>query len=124
MSPTISHTHPSSWREDPRKVDLDKHLAAYFWASMFILAGVIWLFPDERIPDGTWLVGIGLILLALNAVRLMRGIPIRMLPTILGALALAAGLAAYAGAELPLVALTMLAIGASIIIELMPSRQR
>lgn len=123
MSSTAPHVHPGSWRQDAKKTALDNRLAALFWALMFILAGVIWLFPDERIPDGTWLVGIGVILLALNAVRLTRGIPVRVLPTILGAVALAAGLAAYAGAELPLVALTMLAIGASIIVEVLPSRR-
>ncbi len=93
-----------------------------FWALMFILAGVIWLFPEERVPDGTWLVGIGLILLALNAVRVVKRIPVHVLSTILGALALSAGLAEYAGVDLPLISLTLIAIGASIILELRAAR--
>ena len=87
------------------------------WALLFILTGTLLMFPDERIPHGSWLVGIGLILLTLNAVRLATGIPVRVLPTLLGALALAAGLGAYAGVTLPLFALTLVAIGASIVLE-------
>jgi hypothetical protein len=119
----MSQTHPAGWGEDPRKVSLERRLAVLFWPLMFILAGTIWLFPGERIPDGTWLIGIGLILLALNAVRSLNGIPVRVLTTILGALAVAGGLAEYGGMALPLVPLTLIAIGASIILELLPARK-
>ena len=123
MQTHVSHTeHTPSGQQQP-KDSLDKRLAVLFWPLMLILAGLIWLFPAERVPDGTWLIGIGLILLALNAVRLLSRIPVRVLPTILGALALAAGLAEYGGARLPLVSLTLIAIGASIILELWPSRR-
>ena len=123
MSMTTLQTPTSGWLQDPRKVLLEKRLAGLFWGLMFILAGVIWLFPDERIPDGTWLIGIGVILLSLNAVRLVYGIPVRVLPSILGVLALGAGLAEYVGIDLPLVALTIIAIGASIVLEVLPARK-
>lgn len=109
---------------DGGRASLDQRLALAFWPLLLVMAGVLWLFPDDRITGGTWLVGIGLILLGLNAVRLLNGIPVRVLPTILGALALAAGLADLAGMELPLLALTVVAIGASIILELFPLRRR
>lgn len=83
----------------------------------------MWLFPEERVPEGTWLIGIGLILLSLNVVRLVNGIPVHVLPSILGALALAAGPAEFAGAELPLIPLTLIAIGTSMILELLPARR-
>ena len=120
---TTLQTPPADWLQDPRKVLLDKRIAALFWALMFILAGAIWLFPDERIPNGTWLIGIGAILLSLNVVRLVKGIPVHVLPSVLGVLALGAGLAAYVGLELPLVALTLIAIGASIVLELLTARR-
>ena len=121
MPPTRSAA--GRWSEDPAKVSLDKRLAVLFWALMFILAGVIWLLPADLVRDGTWLVGIGVLLLGLNAARLLKGIPVRVLPTILGALALGAGLAEYGGVRLPLIALTFIAIGASIILELFPARR-
>ena len=106
----------------PQKLALDKRLATLFWALLLILIGGIWLVPVSRLPDGTLLIGIGVILLGLNAVRLLNRIPIRVLPTMLGGLALVAGLAAGVGAELPLIPLALIAIGASILLELMPRR--
>ena len=46
-----------------------------------------------------------------------------VLPTVLGALALAAGLAEVAGAELALVPLALIAIGMSVILELFATRK-
>ena len=106
----------------PQKLALDKRLATLFWALLLILIGGIWLVPVSRLPDGTLLIGIGVILLGLNAMRLLNRIPIRVLPTMLGGLALVAGLAAGVGAELPLIPLALIAIGASILLELMPRR--
>jgi hypothetical protein len=123
MPTQISHLQHAAADQDQQKHSLDKRLAVLFWALLFILAGTIWLFPAGRVPEGTWLVGIGLILLSLNAVRLLSGIPVRVLPTLLGALALVAGLAEYAGMELPVFSLTLIAIGASIILELLSTRR-
>jgi hypothetical protein len=109
-------------RLSPPKLSLDKRLSTHFWALLLILIGGIWLVPVGRLPDGTLLIGIGVILLGLNAVRLLNRIPIRVLPTILGGLALVAGLAAGVGAELPLIPLALMAIGASILFELTPRR--
>ena len=111
----------SSW--DERKISLDKRLAGLFWGLLFILVGTIWLFPAEQVPHGTWLTALGVILLMLNAIRALNGIPIRVLPTILGALVLAVGLAQFAGVELPVVSLTLIAIGASIVFELLAVRK-
>lgn len=108
---------------DRQKIDLDKRLAILFWPLLLILLGTIWLFPVDRVPVGTLLTGIGLILLGLNAARLFNGIPVRVLPTVLGVVALAAGLAEFAGAELPIVPLSLIAIGASIVLELFHARK-
>lgn len=116
----MAHATPD---QNPRKGDLDKRLAILFWPLLFILAGCIWLFPEGRVPDGTWLIGIGLILLSLNAVRKLNGIPVRVLPSVLGALALVTGLAEYGGMKLPIFSLTLIAIGASIILELFATRR-
>lgn len=108
---------------DRQKIDLDKRLAILFWPLLLILLGTIWLFPVDRVPVGTLLTGIGLILLGLNAARLLKGIPVRVLPTVLGVVALAAGVAEFAGAELPIVPLSLIAIGASIVLELFHARK-
>jgi hypothetical protein len=122
----ITHTaHHQSVASSPdlRRDSLDKRLALLFWPLLSILLGIVWLLPGERVPDGTLLVGTGVILLALNVVRLLNGIPVRVLASVLGALALAAGLAEYAGARLPLVSLTLIVVGASIAFELFHARR-
>ena len=124
MPAQISRTEPAASGQDERRISLDRRLAILFWALLFLLAGAIWLFPEKQVPAGTWLIGIGLILLSLNAVRFLNGIPVRVLPSLLGALALVAGVAEYAGAALPLLPLTLIAIGLSIILELLPARKR
>jgi hypothetical protein len=108
---------------DRQKVELDKRLAMLFWPLLLILIGTVWLFPVERVPVGTLLIGIGLILLGLNAARIFNGIPVRILPTLLGVVTLAAGLAELAGAALPIVPLALIAIGASIALELVHARK-
>ena len=123
MSTPISQMQPAMQGQDQQKVSLDKRLGALFWALLFIMAGTLWLFPAEKVPKGAWLAGIGLILLLLNVVRVLNGVPARVAQTVVGALALAAGLAMYAGVELPLIPLTFIAIGASIIFELLPARK-
>lgn len=114
--------HPTS-APDRRKIDLDKRLALLFWPLLLILLGTVWLFPVDRVPVGALLAGIGLILLGLNAARVLNGIAVRVLPTVLGVVALAAGLAEFAGAELPIVPLSLIAIGASIALELLHARR-
>lgn len=123
MPSHVSQMPSASSDQNPRKEDLDKRLAILFWALLFILSGSIWLFPEGRVPDGTWLIGIGLILLSLNAVRMLNRVPVRVLPSVLGALALATGLAEYGGLQLPVFSLTLIAIGASIILELLAARR-
>ena len=118
-----ARTEESASESIQRKIDLDKRLAILFWPLLLILVGTLWLFPPERVPSAMWLIGIGVILLSLNAARLANGIPVRVLPTILGALALAAGLADVAGAALALVPLSLIAIGLSVILELFAARK-
>jgi hypothetical protein len=123
MRTYTSQTGQASSSLDHRKEILDKRLAALFWPLTMILIGGLWMLPAGTVPGGTWLVGIGLILLGLNAARMLNGIPARPLPTVLGALALAAGLAELAGANLPLVPLTLIALGTSIVLELFHTRK-
>ena len=66
-------------------------------------------------PDGTWLVGLGLLMLGLNATRLYVGLPLDRFGVIIGAGAVLAGLGAIAGMEVPVVALGLIACGLAVI---------
>jgi hypothetical protein len=85
------------------------------WALLFIVTGVIWLFPEAEIPPGTWFIAVGILLLGLNAIRAMAKVPVSGFTTLLGAMVLIAGLAALWGVELPLVALGLILFGLALL---------
>lgn len=74
--------------DNKRKENLNFETLA--WGLLLIWWGLRW-WPLESLPNGTGLVGSGLILLGLNAIRLLKGVPTRNLTTVIGALALAIG---------------------------------
>ena len=73
--------------------------------------------PEERLPEGAWLLGTGVLLLALNVARYFNGLRIGGFTTVLGVLALAGGLSDFFGADIPLVALAVLVLGVGILVK-------
>ena len=67
----------------------NRNLEAIAWAALLIWWGIIELV--KILPDGTGAIGIGLILLGLNAARSLNGIPASGFTTTLGILALVLG---------------------------------
>lgn len=96
---------------------LTKRLDALGWAIFLILTGVIWLFPEREVPRGAWFMATGVLLLGLNAIRAYTRASISGFTTVLGGLALAAGLAAYWGVELPIFAIGTIVIGLAILLR-------
>ena len=102
--------------QDTQQSALNKRLEAIGWGLFLIMIGGIWLVPDERVPQGTWLIGAGLIMLGINGVRYLKGIKTSSLTIVLGILALFAGLGGLFGVK-PLVAILVILFGASIILK-------
>jgi hypothetical protein len=113
--PTEHDPAPAS--QDTTKVALNKRLEDIGWGLFLIMIGCIWLVPQERVPEGTWLVGTGLLLLALNAVRYLNDIAMSGFTNVLGVLALAAGVGDLLGLRLPLFAICLIIFGASILLK-------
>jgi hypothetical protein len=84
--------------EEPRRQSVDLEKLA--WGMLLVWWGLRWLL--EFLPNGTGLMGTGVILLGLNAARSMRGEPTRRLTTMLGLVALFLGGLLLASAALPL----------------------
>jgi hypothetical protein len=78
---------------DPEKAALNKRLETMFWGLFLIMLGGQFLLKGLNLPDGIWDVGIGLILLGLNAARYFNGLRMSGFTTFLGILALVGGLA-------------------------------
>jgi hypothetical protein len=85
------------------------------WGLIFIWWGITTLFTF--LPDGAGAIGIGLILLGLNLIRSLNGIPTRDFTTILGILALVFGGLELAGSvlhlpfELPVFPILLIVLG-------------
>jgi hypothetical protein len=113
-----------SSNQDAQKTALNKRLEDTGWALFLIMVGILWLIPGERIPDDTWLIGAGLIMLGINGVRYIKGINMSGFTLVLGALALVAGLCGLAGVKLPLFAILFILIGAIIILKPLLEKKR
>lgn len=79
--------------KDPEKAALNKRLETIFWGLFLIMLGGQFFLRKANLPDGTWEVGVGLILLGLNAARYFNGLRMSGFTTFLGILALVGGLA-------------------------------
>ncbi len=69
---------------------LDRKFETITWGALLIWWGLRW-WPLESLPNGAGLLGTGGILLGLNAIRSLNGIPAKGFTTILGILALTFG---------------------------------
>jgi hypothetical protein len=94
---------------------MNKRLDEIGWGIFLIMIGTIWLVPS--VPQGTWLVGTGVLLLLLNAYRYVRNLAWSGLSTMLGLLASAAGLSEMFGVTLPLFAIFLVVAGATMLLR-------
>lgn len=106
-----------SGRGDLGKSSLNRRIEDWGWGLLLILTGGILLVPKEQVPQGFWLIGAGIILLGLNLVRYLNGIRLNWFSTLMGILALLAGAGEFYGVDLPLFAIFLILIGASLILK-------
>jgi len=101
--------------EDARKKDLNHRLETVGWGLFLIMLGGFALV--RGVPEGTWLIGAGLIMLGLNAVRLMVGIRASWFTLIIGTIALLSGLGSVYGIDIPVGPLLIILIGLAIVVR-------
>lgn len=104
-----------SMPDEARKQDLNKRLETVSWGLFLIMLGGFALV--KGVPEGTWLIGAGVIMLGLNAVRLLVGIRASWFTLILGAIALLSGLSSVLGIDIPVGPLLIILIGLAIIVR-------
>jgi hypothetical protein len=84
-------TQDSKPIQDPEKAALNKRLETTFWGLFLIMLGGWALVPAVAIPKGAWSIGVGLLMLGLNATRYFSGIRMSGFTTVLGVLAVLGG---------------------------------
>ncbi len=94
---------------------INRSYEALAWGAIFVWWGITEMF--NFLPDGTGALGLGLILLGVNAVRSLNGIPVSGFSITLGILALVWGGLELAGAllslpfHLPVFAILLIVLG-------------
>jgi hypothetical protein len=101
-----------------------KRLDEIALALVLIMTGGLWLAPRAMFPEGTWLAGLGLILLGLNAARRMSGVKTSGFGIMAGLFALAAGLGRILGQDLPLVPVLLIVLGVVVVIRAAAGKER
>ena len=105
------------------KTALNKRLEESSWGFFLLMIGALLLLPIGLVPQGTWLIGAGLIMLVLNCVRHVNGISASGFTVGLGLVAILVGLTSFFGLRPPLFAIFLALIGLSIIVRsLLPQR--
>ena len=101
-----------------------KRLDEIAMALVLIMTGGLWLAPKAMFPEGTWLAGLGLILLGLNGVRRIRGLKTSGFGIIVGLIAFAAGIGRIIGQELPLIPILLIILGVGLVVRAAAGRQK
>jgi hypothetical protein len=111
------HMHPALTGDlaSGRGAQLDRRLHDIAWGLLLTLTGIIWLIPNDRVPEGVWLFGVAAVLLGVNVVRYLNQIKVNGFSMVLGFVALVAALSRTLGLDLPLLALCFIVIGASLL---------
>lgn len=106
-----AHEHAPEHSAPARRID------ATVWGMLMLMTGILLLLPSRGIPDGAWLILAGAILLGASVVRYLTHLRVSAFIIALGLLAVAAGASAVAGVELPLFAIFLVLLGASIMLR-------
>lgn len=108
---------------------INRHFEVIAWGALFIWWGLTELIPS--LPDGTGLIGIGLILIGMNVARSLNNLPVSRFSLTLGILALVwgglelAGLLLSLPIEIPIFAILLIVLGMIILApELAGSRNQ
>ena len=87
---STQETQPKQTQAD-EKAALNKRLETMGWGLFLIMLGGFALVPHDLVPKGLWSIGVGVIMLGLNAARYLYHIKMSGFTTILGIIALISG---------------------------------
>jgi hypothetical protein len=103
--------------QDPEKAALNKRLETIAWGCFLILLGGFMFVPNAMVNRGLWSIGLGVIMLGLNAARYFNNIRMSGFTTFLGILSLLGGIAEFLGVTSLEGALFFIILGAYLILK-------
>ena len=110
--------------EDPKKkVVLDK-INSIGFALFIVMIGGLLLVPKGVLPESSWLIGVGLLMIGGNIARRLNGIKLCSCTLVLGILLLIAGILGLYGIALPVFPILLVIFGISIILGLVSKKNK
>jgi hypothetical protein len=85
------------------------------WAFLLIMTGALWLVPSGWLPEGTWLLGTGLILLASSAARHLHRLRTSTFGFIVGLAVLLAGVEKIIDREILSAPILVIVVGVAMV---------
>jgi hypothetical protein len=87
------------------------------WGTLLISVGVLWMMPEGKLPNGTWMIAAGFIVLLFSVARLVHRAPVNGFSLAVGALALIAGVGAAFDVRLPMFPIGLIVIGLCMLVR-------
>jgi hypothetical protein len=102
---------------DPDKAALNKRLETIGWGCFLIMLGGFFLVPQTVVARGFWSIGVGVIMLGLNAARYFTHIRMSGFTTFLGVISLIGGILQLLGLEAIEGAFLLIILGAFLLLR-------
>jgi hypothetical protein len=102
--------------------DLSDRIDTVGWGLLFVTIGAVSLIP--AMPDGSWLIAAGLVMLGASAARALLRLQVRGVTIVVGIVALAAGIFIVAGLTTAVGPLVLIVLGLTLIIGALSRAQR
>jgi len=110
--------------QDAEKAALNKRLEGIGWGLFLIMLGGFALVPHDLVPKGLWSIGVGVIMLGLNAARYLLHIKMSGFTTVLGIIALISGVLELLGRNNLGGAILLIVLGAYLLVKPWFDKQR
>lgn len=102
---------------NPEKAALNKRMETIAWGCFLIMVGGFAFWPKNQLPDGIWSIGVGLIMLGLNAARYLNQIKMSGFTIVLGIISVIGGMVQLFGVKNLEGAFLLIILGAYLIFK-------
>ena len=103
--------------QDPEKAALNKRLETIAWGLFLIMLGGFMFVPRTVVAKGVWSIGVGIIMLGLNAARYLNKIKMSGFTTFLGVISLIGGVLELFALQTIEGAILIIVLGAYLILK-------
>ena len=110
--------------DDPKKKAIVDKINGIGFALFITMMGGLLLVPKGILPGGTWLVGVGLIMVGSNIARMRNDIRLCHCTLVLGIILLIAGIMSFSYIKIPIFPIVLIVIGVCLIRGLIAKKKQ